>query len=424
METRRIDAIKIGKRSRTVFSGIEQLAKSIQELGLLQPIGIRPDGTLVCGQRRIMAMRELKEESVAVHVCHNLEDELRLLEAERDENVERQPLTPSDAETQASRLAKHYAPVAKAAQKEAAARGKEGGRGKKKTLSGTSTKGLQDNAKRTAARAAKTTGYSEKTLRKVAEIKEAAKAHPNLYGGFLDDLKQTVCKVDRVYKAYMDTKRKEETRVKAVSARKHNKTIAEPLVQKEDFRDWIPTQRGVKAIIVDPPYIKDAIPLYKDLAEASSKAVKAGAVLAVMCGQSYVPQILSDMSEHVPYLWMFAYLTPGGQAVQLWKRKVNTFWKPVLIFGSLPKWAGDVVTSDVNDNDKQWHKWGQSVSGMRNLIERLTSPGDLIVDPMSGAGTTGVAAIGSHRKFKGCDIDQKAVNTANDRIDAMRMEMT
>jgi site-specific DNA-methyltransferase (adenine-specific) len=119
------------------------------------------------------------------------------------------------------------------------------------------------------------------------------------------------------------------------------------------------------------------------------------------------------------YHWTLAYLTPGGQAVQLWQRKVNTFWKPILVFTKgeyTGAWFGDVAKSDVNDNDKRFHEWGQSESGMVDLIERLTKPGDLIVDPFLGAGTTGVAALATGRQFIGCDIDADHVAKADARI--------
>lgn len=166
-------------------------------------------------------------------------------------------------------------------------------------------------------------------------------------------------------------------------------------------------------IITDPPYPKEFLHVYGELAEASKHVP----LVAVMVGQSYLPQILSAMTEHLPYLWTMTYLTPGGQAVQLWQAKVNTFWKPILLFGELPHWIGDVVSSDTNDNDKEHHYWGQSESGMANLIERLSQPGDLVCDPFMGGGTTAVTSIGMGRRFVGCDIDADAVTTSRERCE-------
>jgi site-specific DNA-methyltransferase (adenine-specific) len=119
------------------------------------------------------------------------------------------------------------------------------------------------------------------------------------------------------------------------------------------------------------------------------------------------------MSKHLKYRWTLAYMTPGGQAVQQWQAKVNTFWKPILLFGEADEWFGDVATSKAND--KRFHGWGQSESGMVDLVDRLTKPGDLICDPFIGAGTTAVAALASGRRFIGCDIDPFHAETAKAR---------
>jgi DNA modification methylase len=111
-----------------------------------------------------------------------------------------------------------------------------------------------------------------------------------------------------------------------------------------------------------------------------------------------------------------AYLTPGGQAVQIWDRQVNTFWKPVLLFGAPGGWIGDVVVSRVNDNAKERHPWEQSESGMLELVGKLTQPGDLVCDPFLGAGTTGAACLALGRRFVGCDQDEACVRRARARL--------
>jgi hypothetical protein len=183
-------------------------------------------------------------------------------------------------------------------------------------------------------------------------------------------------------------------------------------------------ERSLDAIITDAPYPREFLSLYGDLARLAKPVLKPEGVLAVMVGQSYLPEILALMTQHIEYRWTLAYLTPGGQAVQLWQRKVNTFWKPVLVFGGAGRWTGDVVKSDANDNDKRFHNWGQSESGMARLVERLTEPGDLVCDPFAGGGTTGVVCAALGRRFVGCDIEEKSVSLANARILDSRKERT
>ncbi|MBU2321759.1 MAG: hypothetical protein KJ884_02245 [Gammaproteobacteria bacterium] len=161
------------------------------------------------------------------------------------------------------------------------------------------------------------------------------------------------------------------------------------------------------AVITDPPYPKEFLPCFSELAEGC----KAANVLlaAVMSGQSHLPEVMRRLCEHLQYRWTMAYLTPGGQAVQQWQAKVNTTWKPVLLFGESLEWFGDVATSRSNDNDKRFHGWGQSESGMADLVEKLTKPGQLICDPFLGGGTTAVVALALGRRFVGCDLDSQCV---------------
>lgn len=174
---------------------------------------------------------------------------------------------------------------------------------------------------------------------------------------------------------------------------------------------------SVDVIITDPPYPAEYVPLYEHLAILAAHALKDGGSLICMTGQSYLPDILNLMTPHISYHWTASYLTSGGQAVQLWQKNVNTFWKPVLWFvkGNYDgKWVGDVSKS--NNNDKRFHHWGQSESGMADLVKRFSNENDLILDPFLGGGTTGVVATSLNRRFIGIDTDEQAIATSAARL--------
>jgi len=173
---------------------------------------------------------------------------------------------------------------------------------------------------------------------------------------------------------------------------------------------------GIKpdAVITDPPYPLEFLPVFTELAVGCKAA--GVPLVAVMSGQSYLPEVMRRLCEHLRYRWTLAYMTPGGQAVQQWQAKVNTFWKPVLLFGEAVEWFGDVAVSKPNDNDKRFHGWGQSESGMADLVERLTKPGQLVCDPFLGGGTTAVVALALGRRFVGCDVDAMHVEKAKARV--------
>lgn len=170
---------------------------------------------------------------------------------------------------------------------------------------------------------------------------------------------------------------------------------------------------GIKpnAVITDPPYEAEYLPVFSELARSAISVP----LVAVMSGQTYLPEVMARLSEHLKYRWTMAYLTLGGQSVQVWPVKVNTFWKPVLVFGDSISWFGDVARSDTND--KRFHDWGQSESGMADLIQRLTKPGDLVCDPFLGGGTTAVVALSLGRRFVGCDINPACVKASLQRVE-------
>ncbi|MBI5724295.1 MAG: hypothetical protein HZA50_10085 [Planctomycetes bacterium] len=176
---------------------------------------------------------------------------------------------------------------------------------------------------------------------------------------------------------------------------------------------------SVDWIITDPPYPRDYLAVYDHLAALANHALKPGGSLIAMVGQSYLPDLIAKLSAKLRYHWILSYLTPGGQSTQLWGRKVNTFWKPLLWFvkGKYEgDWVGDVCRSEVNDNDKRFHGWGQSESGMADILQRFTYPGEVVCDPFMGAGTTGVVAVRMNRRFIGLDVDCECIKKAKARI--------
>ncbi len=91
--SRTVSSIQVGARHRHDLGDIEGLAASIQKYGLLQPITITPDGVLVCGARRLAAIKKLGWETVRVWVRSGISGPLAHLLAEQDDNVLHKPLT-------------------------------------------------------------------------------------------------------------------------------------------------------------------------------------------------------------------------------------------------------------------------------------------------------------------------------------------
>ena len=195
-----------------------------------------------------------------------------------------------------------------------------------------------------------------------------------------------------------------------------------------DFREVgkkIPDS-SVDWIVTDPPYKGEFIELYEPLGEFAARVLKPGGSLIAMVGQYYLPDVLRSLSTNLRYHWTLAYLTPGGQSPHIHARKVYTFWKPVLWFvknNYAGDWVRDVVQLQTvgppgqsNDNDKDYHKWGQSVSGMTDLMNRFILPGETVLDPYLGGGTTAVAAIRSGAMFIDIDVSEQCLDITRARL--------
>jgi len=250
-------------------------------------------------------------------------------------------------------------------------------------------------------------------MEKAIKVVEAAEAEPEIYRSVLNKMDESGS-VDRAYKEIRQKEREQQRRLMASESKslpdsdKYN-------IFHADMREW-KAPRQYDFIITDPPYPKEYISLYADLSRKALEWLKPGGLLIAMCGQSYLDQIYNLLNKDLDYYWTAAYLTPG-QPTPLRQVNVNTTWKPLLIFrkGKYEgKIFGDVFRSEANDKDH--HKWGQSTSGMIDIVFKMCLPGQYILDPFCGAGTTGIAAIKHGCLFDGLDIDMENVNISKGRI--------
>lgn len=93
---RSVESIWAGRRHRQDMGEIDKLTASISRDGLLQPITIAPNGMLICGARRLLAVRTLGWKTVKVWVRSGLSTRLGELLAEQDDNLLHKPLTPTE----------------------------------------------------------------------------------------------------------------------------------------------------------------------------------------------------------------------------------------------------------------------------------------------------------------------------------------
>jgi site-specific DNA-methyltransferase (adenine-specific) len=189
---------------------------------------------------------------------------------------------------------------------------------------------------------------------------------------------------------------------------------------------WIKPE-SVHAIITDPPYARDFVPIYKAIAQLAARVLVPQGLLVVMSGQSHLDKIIRTISEvdGLVYNWTVAYLTRAAGSTYLNQLGVTPYWKPVLLYIKGNRtWTNRLMYSDVIDTppDKTrqtLHPWQQDEAGFKELVSRFTRPGETVLDPCCGASTTGAACVTLGRAYIGVDIDPDCIKKSRERLLAL-----
>jgi len=183
---------------------------------------------------------------------------------------------------------------------------------------------------------------------------------------------------------------------------------------------------SVDMIFTDPPYLEDCIGLYGDLADIAARVLKPGALVLAYCGAMFLDDVFALFRERSPRLkwfWEFRVHHNGGFA-RMFKTHTIQAGKPILAWfkpnaegkASPHNWKWIVDECRGGSKSKKHHKWGQSAEEAAYFIEAYTLPGDFVLDPFMGGGTTIEAARNLGREATGYEIDAKYFGVAQDRL--------
>ena len=89
-------------------------------------------------------------------------------------------------------------------------------------------------------------------------------------------------------------------------------------------------------------------------------------------------------------------------------------WIPVVVGGSIKR--GQDFMEFVIKEDKPPHPSPKPVQFMKLIIQRFTEPGDVVLDPFLGSGTTAFACHYLNRNFIGIEINPDYCKIAEDRL--------
>jgi ParB family chromosome partitioning protein len=184
-----IDKVRLGTRFRKDLGDVNSLARSIAEVGLLQPVVVTEDLQLIAGQRRLEACKLLDWRDIPAHIV-NLRE---IVLGEYHENIARKDFTLSESVAIKKRI-------------EETRIGHRPKEGKKVRNLHTFPRGSS------AKVAAQYTGRGARTLQKAEVVVEAAEKHPERFGRMLKQLDAGETSVDHAYKVVKRAQGHKETK--------------------------------------------------------------------------------------------------------------------------------------------------------------------------------------------------------------------
>ncbi len=178
-------------------------------------------------------------------------------------------------------------------------------------------------------------------------------------------------------------------------------------------------------VLTDPPYAYQYLPLWDSIALAAQRVLKPGGFFVSYSGNAFLPQVLSSLSSSLDYYWTggVQHQIAGNQS----RWNVVNCMKPLVVYNKPPKICPpdtfvDLLT--IGKMEKDYHWMQQSIDEARSLVRTFTRPGDWILDPMVGSGTTLLAAYLEGRNAVGIDIDRKTCGVSWDRLKDAGVEVT
>lgn len=397
----KIKDIKVGDRFRKKFEDIKSLADSIKEFGLIQPIIVDENNNLIAGERRLKACKQLKKKVIEVKHLNDLTP-LEKREIELEENIQRRAFT-----WQEEVSAKHQLHILKQQVHGAAVKGHE-------TMGGWKIKD-------TARALGESTGSTSMDI----QLALGMKAFPEL----LKEKSKTI--------AFKKLKQKQERILQEELSKrlKEHGIIDNPSVMHGNCIEEMGKieAASVDLIIADPPFgieldkaesfrkshdrvypIEDDAYTILDMLDKAIaqmyRILKSNRHLYLFCGVQHFPKIRELLIKHgfsvhyIPLIWDKGSGSYPSQSVSF----VNSYeaflfcWKGKRLLNGAPR---DVFPIKRVPAQKKIHPTEKPTELLRALIELSSLPGEKVLDPFAGSGSTLVAAKEMNRQGIGIELD-------------------
>ena len=191
-----------------------------------------------------------------------------------------------------------------------------------------------------------------------------------------------------------------------------------------DFREVLAdlADQSVDAIVTDPPYDADGVPIFEPFGAFALRVLKPSRLAVVYAGHLQLDREMDLLARGgLTYMWHGAVVLTGRHT-RVRTRMVFGQHRSVLLYSAGPyrprSWLNDLVfgAGRGGPEERPLHPWQQALDPVRHWVRQVSEPGELVVDPFIGSGTTVVAAVMEGRRFLGCDIDPGCVETTRRRL--------
>lgn len=204
---------------------------------------------------------------------------------------------------------------------------------------------------------------------------------------------------------------------------------------RADCRDVLPTLGKVDAVITDPPWGIGAgsgttsrergKALYDTTAFDDSEEYVADVCVPVVVSALALAGGRGLVACGVKCMWLYprpravgGFYQPAAVGMCPWG---FAGYNPVLFYGKDPrdgKGQSSVMTMLTARPSCDDHPCAKPDKAMDWMVQKGALPGDTILDPFMGSGTTGVAALRHGCNFIGIEIERKYFDIARKRIEA------
>ena len=392
--------IIVGERFRKSFEGIDELAASIRDHGLIEPIVCDENNCLLAGERRLKAHQLLKMEFIEVRHLSEL-NELQKKEIELEENLHRKDFTWSEEVTAKARL--HTL---------------------KQQIHGAAVKGHDSEGWRLKDTAI-ALGEPVGTVSMDIQLARGLKAFPEL----LKEKSKTV--------AYKKLKNLQENILQEELAKRMKKIgiLDNPSIINGNCIEEMGKMQSesVDLILTDPPYgiDVDESHTFGRMTPTDTK-FEDGEAETIDLLDKAIPEMYRLLKQD-RHMFMFCAIDKVGKIKQLlekhgfWVHHIPLIWDKGS--GSYPSQSTTFVHSyepflhcmkgkrklngtprDVFQvkrvsNDKKVHPTEKPTELLRELIGLATLAGEMVLDPFAGSGATIVSAKETNRQACGVELN-------------------